>query len=197
MSEHPLHNPRHEAALGLLLSRSSAARFEAPAPRDAEIDLMLRAAVTAADHGRIRPWRFIVMEGDGRKRLSALMVEALRARNPNASDEELQKEGGKALRPPVVIALIAQPDRNHKVPVEEQIHATAAAGAHLMLAANALGYGCAWKTGAAATDPIVRKGLGFGDGDVIVGFFYIGTDPAGGSPLPRAAIDGVTQFWKE
>jgi nitroreductase len=197
VTERPDHNPRNDAALSFLLSRASAARFEEPAPKDAEIDLMLRAAVTAADHGRIRPWRFIVMEGEGRKRLSALMVEALRARSPNASEDELKKEGGKVLRAPVVIALIAKPDRAHKVPVDEQIQAVAAAGAHLMLAANALGYGCAWKTGLAATDPIVRNGLGFGDGDSIIGFFYIGTNPQIGAPLPRATIEGVAEFWKD
>lgn len=191
-----MHNPRNEAALNLLLTRASAARFEAPAPTRAEIDLMLRAAVTAADHGRIRPWRFIVMEGEGRKRLSNLMVEAMRARNPNVSEEELAKEGSKALRPPVLIALIANPDRNHKIPVVEQEQAVAAAGAHLMLAANALGYGCAWKSGAAAHDPAVVRGLGFGEGDSIVGFFFIGSEPKG-SPLPRATIDDVVQFWND
>src|SRR3546814_11493139 len=78
-------------------------------------------------------------------------------------------------------------DKTHKVPVIEQQYAAAAAGAHLMLAAKALGFGSNWKTGAPAYHPIVRNGLGFGDDVAIIGFFYIGTEPKP-SPLQRASI---------
>jgi nitroreductase len=64
-----------------------------------------------------------------------------------------------------------------------------------MLAANALGYGAAWKTGSAAHDADIRAGLGFGDGDTVIGYFYIGTDSKTVPPLPRAGIADVVTHW--
>ncbi|MET0547123.1 MAG: nitroreductase [Caulobacterales bacterium] len=188
-------SPTSLSALELLHSRASAIKLGEPGPSQGDIEAILRAAVTAADHGRVRPWRFIVMQGEGRNKLGALMAQSFQAANPAASPEDLQREANKPLRAPVIIALVAKTDSKHKIPVIEQILAAGAAGAHLMLAANALGYGVTWKTGAAAYDPLVRDGLGFADGDVIIGFFYIGTDPKIGAPPPRAEIGAVTDYW--
>lgn len=187
--------PLSISALDLLHSRASASKFGDKRPSRTEIDSILRAAVTAADHGRLRPWRFIVIEGEGRAKLGALIAKGFEAANPAATPEAIQREADKPLRAPVVVALIAKTDKSHKVPVIEQVLAAGAAGAHLMLAANALGFGCAWKTGAPAYDPIVREGLGYGEDDMIVGFFYIGTDLKAGPALPRADIGAVTDYW--
>lgn len=181
--------------IGFLSNRASAQKLGEPGPSVEEVEAMLQASVSAPDHGRIRPWRFIVMRCAGRERLGALMAAALQQANPSASAEELAREAGKPLRAPVVIALVAVPVAGHKVPVIEQVLAAGAAGTQLMLAANALGYGVAWKTGAAAHDAGVRAGLGFGPDDTIIGFFYIGTDPKTVAPLPRAGIEGVVTYW--
>jgi nitroreductase len=180
--------------IDLLTRRASAVRLTDPGPTRQQIDMILTAAVTAADHGRIRPWRFVVMQGDGRNRLANLMAEEQRTANPEISEAELEKASAKAMRGPVVIALVCKANAAHKVPVFEQQLAVAAAGAHLMLAANALGFGANWRTGAPAYHPIVRQGLGFGVDDAIIGFFYIGTDTQP-SPIPRASIESVVQYW--
>ena len=104
--------------------------------------------------------------------------------------------GGTARRAPLVIALACRADPSQKIPVLEQQFAVAAAGAQLMLAAKALGFGSNWKTGAAAEHPIMREGLGLGPEDTIVGFFHIGSEPQP-SPLPRASIEGVVRYWDE
>ena len=180
-------------AIDLLLHRASGLKFAEPGPTEAQLQQILSAAVTAADHGRLRPWRFIVFEGSGRERLGDLMAEQVRADKPEAEDKDLDKARAKALRAPVVIALICKPTLGHKVPVIEQQAAVAAAGAHLMLAANSLGFGAAWKTGAAAHHRAVQRGLGLEDHDTIVGLFYIGTEP-NPSPLPRATLESVVQY---
>jgi len=184
------------AALDLLLHRASALQFAEPGPTDAQLQQILAAAVTAADHGRLRPWRFIVFEGSGRERLGDLMAEQVRADKPEAEARDLDKARAKALRAPTVIALICKPTVGHKVPVAEQQAAVAAAGAHLMLAANALGFGAAWKTGAAARHNAVRTGLGLSEDDTIVGLFYIGSEPHP-SPLPRATLESVVQYQRD
>lgn len=181
------------AAIDLLLHRSSALQFAEPGPTDAQLQQVLSAAVTAADHGRLRPWRFIVFEGSGRERLGDLMAAQVRADKPEAEQKDLDKAYAKALRAPIVIVLVCKPVVGHKVPVAEQQAAVAAAGAHLMLATNALGFGAAWKTGATAYHPLVRAGLGLGDDDTITGIFYIGTE-VNASPLPRATLEAVVEF---
>jgi nitroreductase len=181
------------ATLDLLTRRASALQFVEPGPTEEQLQQMLTAAVTAADHGRLRPWRFVVFLGSGRERLGDLMEEQLRDDNQYALDKDLDKARAKALRAPLVIALICKPTVGHKVPVIEQHSAAAAAGAHLMLAANALGFGAAWKTGAAVYHSAVRTGLGLGDDDTIVGLFYIGSE-AQPSPLPRATLESVVQY---
>jgi nitroreductase len=184
------------STIDLLTRRASAVRLAEPGPTREQIDLILTAAVTAADHGRIRPWRFVVMQGNGRNRLANLMVEEQRAGNPAVSEADSEKTRAKAMRAPVVIALVCKANAAHKVPVFEQQLAVAAAGAHLMLAANALGFGSSWRTGAPAYHAIVRKGLGFGADDAIIGFFYVGTETQP-SPLPRASIESVVQYWQD
>lgn len=182
--------------IDFLRERASALRLTEPGPTQEQIEAILSAAVTAADHGRIRPWRFVVMRGDGRKRLGNLMADAQRAIQPEISEDVLDNIRAKALRAPVVIALVCEPDTTHKVPVIEQQLAAGAAGAHLMLAAKALGFGASWKTGTPAYDPALRAGLGFGPDDSVIGFFYIGTDLQP-SPLTRASIESVVQYWND
>jgi nitroreductase len=184
------------STIDLLLHRASALRLAEPGPTREQIDIILKAAVTAADHGRIRPWRFVVMQGDGRKRLGHLMATEQRAAKPEVAEADLEKTRAKAMRAPVVIALVCKANATHKVRVFEQQLAAAAAGAQLLLAANALGFGANWRTGDAAYHPIVRTGLGYGADDAIIGFFYIGTDPQPSS-LPRASIESVVTYWQD
>lgn len=184
------------AVLDLLLRRASGLKFAEPGPTAAQLEEILSASVTAADHGRLRPWRFIVFEGAGRERLGELMAAQVRAEKPAAEAAELEKARGKALRAPTVVALVCKPVVGHKVPVVEQQAAVAAAGAHLMLAANALGFGAAWKTGAAAYHPAVRDGLELDQQDSIVGIFYIGTEQQP-SPLSRATLETVVTYQRD
>ena len=189
-------NSAEHAPIDLLLRRASALKLAEPGPSQEQIETMLQAAVTAADHGRLRPWRFVVMQDDGRERLGDLLAAVQSATKPESSEADLEKARAKALRAPLVIALVCQADPAHKVPVLEQQFAVAAAGAQLMLAAKALGFGSTWKTGSPANHPIMREGLGFGPQDTIVGFFYIGSEPQA-SPLPRASTAAVVQYWNE
>src|SRR5471030_660870 len=79
-------------ALDLLLTRESALKLDALAPSEAELDTMFQSAVRAPDHGRLRPWRFVVIEADKRARLGDLMADSMRRRMPDASEETLDRE---------------------------------------------------------------------------------------------------------
>ena len=182
-------------ALDLLLTRESALKLDTPAPTEAELDTMFQSAVRAPDHGRLRPWRFVVIEGDKRTRFGDLMAEAMVRKDPDASEEMLGRERAKALRAPTIVVVAAHVQKGHRIPEVEQISATAAATQNIMLAAHALGYGAMWKTGEPAYDPGVKTALGLNADDDILGFLYLGTNNGGSSPAPRPAARDQVTVW--
>lgn len=158
-----------------MLGRVSCPKLVAPGPSAAELDTLLRCALRAPDHGLLRPWRFLVVQGEARQALGELFAEAERIRNPQASPEALDKLRRNPLRAPVVLVCVAVTVPGHKVPVIEQVASTAAAVQNLQLAADALGYGAMWRTGPMASDPHVKACLGFEARDEIVAFLYLGS----------------------
>ena len=154
-----------------------------PVPREM-IERILEAAVQAPNHHKVRPWRFVVLTGSARERLGDVMAASLRRKDPNATDDALNKERAKPLRSPVVIAVgVSKPTLPKEVEIEN-VCATAAATQNLLLAAHALGLGAMWRTGSAAFDPDAKRFLGFEPDQYVIGFIYIG-DPQS-EPLPPA-----------
>jgi nitroreductase len=182
-------------ALDLLLTRESASKLDAPAPSEADLDKMFQSAVRAPDHGRLRPWRFVVIEGDKRARLGELMADAMHGRDPSAAPEMLEREKAKAMRAPTIVVAAARVQKGHRIPECEQIASAAAATQNIMLAAHALGYGAMWKTGEPAYDPAVKTALGLNADDEIMGFLYLGTNIGTSSPAPRPAARDQVTVW--
>lgn len=182
-------------ALDLMLSRESALKLQSPGPSADELEQMLASAVRAPDHGRLRPWHFIVINEDRRAAFGAVMAESLRRRDTSASEPELQRERDKAFRSPVIVVVAAKVKRENKIPDIEQIASASAAAQTIMLAAPALGYGAVWKTGAPAYDPAVKTALGLQAEDNIIGFLYIGTRAGGSSPIPRPDPKDFVTTW--
>jgi nitroreductase len=174
-------------ALVCLNTRASAIRLVEPGPTAEQLDQILTAAIHAPDHGRVTPWRFIVMEKDARNRLGDAMVEALRAKGADATT--LEKEAAKPLRAPTVVTVAAK-IMPGKIPEVEQLLAAGAAAQNMLLAAHALGLGAVWKTGGAAYDDGVKHALGLAEEDHIVGFIYIGAQDKS-PPLREVTLDGV------
>ena len=182
-------------ALDLMLSRESALKLESPGPSAGELDRIFASAVRAPDHGRLRPWHFVVIGEAQRAAFGAVMADSLRRRDPAASDEALQRERDKAFRAPVIVVVGAKVRKGHKIPEIEQIASASAAAQTIMLAAPALGYGAVWKTGAPAYDPTVKTALGLAADDDIIGFLYIGTRAGGPSPIPRPEARDFVTTW--
>jgi len=182
-------------AIDLLLTRESALKLDAPAPTEAELDTMFQSAVRAPDHGRLRPWRFVVIEGDKRALFGELMADAMRNREPGVSAEMLDRERAKPMRAPTIVVAAARVQKGHRIPECEQIASAAAAAQNIMLAAHAMGYGAMWKTGEPAYDPRVKTALGLNADDEIMGFLYLGTSVGNGSPAPRPAARDQVTVW--
>jgi nitroreductase len=137
--------------------------------------LILHAASRAPDHGRLKPWKLIVLEGSNREPFAAAAAQAKRRRTPALTDEQVAADRDKILRSPTLIVAGCSVRAHPKVPEIEQVIATGAAVENLFLAAHGLGYGVMWKTGAAAYDPEVKSTLGLDPADHIVGIIHLGT----------------------
>jgi nitroreductase len=170
-----------------------------PAPGEDDMHVLLSAAAAAPDHGRHRPWRFVIIAGPGREAFGDVLAEAYRKscaeRGRDPDPATLERERAKPMRAPAIIVVACAAGGDEKVPRQERLAATAAAAQNLLLAATALGYGAMWRTGAAARDQHVKAALGFADDDII-GFIYLGTVPPGQKPPPaRRELDGVARTW--
>ncbi len=179
-------------AIDLLLRRRSAKALTGPGPDEEALALMLESAAHAPDHGRLRPWRFIVIRGPARERFGELLAGQLKRARPAATAEALERERQKAFRAPLIIAVAAMCEPIAKVPQIEQVLAAGAAAGYLLLAAKALGFNAVWKTGAAAYDETIKTALGLSAADTLVAFIHVGTEAAGAAaPAPAGWRDRV------
>ena len=183
-------------ALNMLLTRASALKLEAPGPSEQDLDQIFASAVRAPDHGRLRPWRFVVIPTDQRAAFGEVMAQSMSQRDPKANGEALQRERDKAMRAPVIVAVAAHVQKGHKIPEFEQIASASAATQNIMLAAGALGYGAMWKTGDPAYDPTVKTALGLETTDEIIGFLYLGTSVGPASPAARPSAREYVTVWR-
>jgi len=157
-------------------TRSSAGRLSAPGPTPEDLDRLFKAAARAPDHGRLKPWRFIVLDGPHRDEFVKAAAAAKRTRLPAMTEEQMASEREKIQRSPTIVLAACVVDRaKNKVPEIEQIIAVGAAVENFFLAAHALGYGVMWKTGAAAYDPAVKAVVGLRHDDHIVAILHLGT----------------------
>lgn len=173
------------AALSAVTERRSTGKLSEPGPTRSELQDMLRVACTAPDHGKLRPWRFLVLEGSARTELGAAFARAEAERHPEATDEAVVKAARKPLRAPVIVVVVGRTISHPKVPGWEQLVAAGCAAQNLCVAATAHGYGSMWRTGWYGEDPTVRTHLGLDEPEHVVGFVYLGTVEQGHRPPPR------------
>ena len=161
-----------------------------PAPSAEQLADIISCAMSAPDHGKLRPWRFVVITGEARHRLGeALSIAATEADNAVTAEKKSMIKS-KPLRSPMIIACVTEITENQpKVPVFEQILSTGAAIQQLQLGANDLGFGCAWLSGPFCNATPVKELLQAAEKDLVAGFVYIGTPshPAPQKPRPKAA----------
>lgn len=172
-----------------IYQRHSVSRVKAdPVPQEL-IERLLAAAVQAPNHHKVRPWRFVVLQGAAREHLGDVMAQSLQTRKPEATHDDLQKERQKPLRAPTIIAVAVDKPAIPKVSEIENVAAAAAAVQNLLLAAHAMGLGAIWRTGPAATDEHVKTFLGFAPDQHLIGFVYVGYPEASSLPPQRPSFE--------
>ncbi len=154
-----------------------------PGPDAQQLETLLSIGARVPDHGKLAPWRFIVLQGEARGKLGAIAAAAL-------DDETI---AGHYERAPCVVAVLACPVEHPKIPRSEMILSAGAACMNLLTAAQSMGFAAQWLTGAAAYEDAVLKALGGETGDEIAGFIYIGTPSEPPSERARPALEDIVR----
>ncbi len=176
--EHPI--------LDLMINRSSQPRLELPGPNQEELEQVFQCALRSPDHMRLRPWRYLTIEGDGLNALGEVFLEAALSNGKELNDAQISKCKNMPLRAPLMIVGIASVQECEKVPREEQLISAGVGMGYMLLALQAMGYGGMWRTGDMAHSEHVKSKLGLAQTEEIIGFLYVGTPAGEGKPVPPA-----------
>lgn len=185
---------RNDAALDFLAARRShpPKLLTAPGPDRDEILRLLTMASRAPDHGKLEPWRFVVLGRGALDRLAPILHQAVL---DAGQDEAAADKAAAAFASPVIVAVLSAPVPSPKIPAWEQILSAGAVCLGLVNAALAAGWGAAWLTGFAATDEaFARAHLGLHDGERVAGLIHLGTRGATPPERPRPDVEALTSW---
>ncbi|MCV2884257.1 NAD(P)H nitroreductase [Aestuariibacter sp. AA17] len=180
-------------AISLLVNRHSCPKLEAPAPTGEALDIIKRAALRAPDHACLRPWQFVVCEGEGLTRLGDIYLDA--AKKEHFSERDIERAPSLPLRAPMIIVAIAKFTEHEKVPWVEQVASASCAVQAMQMAALSQGFNGIWRTGPYARSETVKKAFNLQAEDEIVGFLYLGTPSVDVKPRRDIEHEAFFEHW--
>ena len=191
--------PANTAMRDYLLTRRSVgiAFLKEPGPTPAELELILTIGTRGPDHGKITPWRLVVIEGEARQQAGERLAEIAARNNPGLDAAGLDIERQRFLPAPLTIGVISSPQEHPKVPEMEQLLSAGNVAFNLLHAAHALGFAASWVTRWYAFDAEAAAMLGAEEGERFVGFVHIGTPTAVIEDRPRPALSEVVRRWAD
>jgi len=189
--------PRPEVLEFLQTRRSRPAKtLTTPVPARDEVEKLLTIAARSPDHGKLEPWRFVVLEKAALTRLAALVVEL--GAGKDLPEEKLEKARRQFADADLAIAVVASPVPSEKVPEVEQILSAGAVCLALLNGALASGWGANWLSGWMALDrEFLRRGLGLEAHEFVAGFIHVGTETIAPPERPRPDVAAKTHWVNE
>ena len=167
-----------------------------PGPNPAQLQDLLRAAIRVPDHGKLVPWRLLLIRGDARAELGAALAAMHVRHEPDVPPAVVEKDRSRFSFAPLIVAVIARIETDHpKIPAQEQLLSSGCVAYNLLLGAQALGFGAQWLTGWAAYDREAAALLGLADNERVVGFVHIGTAREPAPERTRPALESVLSEW--
>ncbi len=185
-------------ALQLLKTRKSitSAFLAEPGPKEAEVREMLAIASHVPDHGKLAPWRFIIIDGGAREAAADVLIPIYRRANPDAPAQKVDEERARLTKPPLIVIVVSTAAPHVKIPEWEQVLSAGNAAMSLVFAAHAFGYAAHWTSGFIATEPEARKALGLSEPERIVAVVHIGTPTVPIVDRPRPDLATIVTRWE-
>ena len=166
----------------------------APGPSLDQLREMVRIAARTPDHGKLAPWRFVIVPDDQREALAALLEQAYLAEKPDAGRLEIEAMHQFARQAPALVVVLSSPKTASKIPVWEQELSAGAATMNLLHAAHAMGFAGGWLTAWPSYNDTVRGAFGTAE-ERIAGFVFIGTPSRELEERPRPELDDILSIW--
>ena len=168
-----------------------------PGPDAEQLRQLLAAAIRVPDHGKLVPWRLLLIRGDARAKLGAALAAMHLRHEPDAPPAVIEKDRNRFSYAPLIVAVVARIEADHpKIPAQEQLLSAGLVAYNLLLGAQALGFGAQWLTGWAAYDREAAELFGLADNERIVAFVHVGTAREGSPERTRPALESVLSEWK-
>jgi nitroreductase len=183
--------------LSLLSTRRSGKPRDlvAPGPDEAQLQQILEIAARTPDHGKLAPWRFVIVPADKRAQLAEVITTAYRAERPQAARLEIEALEQFATQAPTLIVVLSSPKVDSHIPLWEQQLSVGAAGMNLLHAAHVLGFAGGWLTGWAAYSDAVRDAFG-AEPERIAGYIFLGTPAKQLEERPRPDPQKIISTWQ-
>ncbi|MDO1583712.1 nitroreductase family protein [Rhizobium oryzicola] len=187
---------KNEPLLQYLSTRRStpALQLTEPGPSRAEIESMLTLASRVPDHGKLAPWRFIVLRGEQRKTLGSALLEIALKKTPELSPEQQEVERTRFTRAPLVIAVVSRAAPHVKIPEWEQVLSAGAVCLNLFMAANAHGFAANWLSEWISYDENAKALLGIAAEEQVAGLVYIGSTTFPSTDRPRPELSDIVTW---
>lgn len=180
----------------LLTRRSvSMAFLQAPGPNPDELEQILTIGTRVPDHGKITPWRLVLIAGDDRAKAGAALADIAAQNTPGLDEASLEIERKRFLPAPLTIGVLSSPKAHPKVPEFEQLLSAGNVAFNLVHAAYGLGFAASWVTQWYTFDPAAAAMLGARAGERFVGFINIGTPSTVIEDRPRPELDQIVSTW--
>mgnify|MGYP006271266343 CR=1 FL=1 len=175
--------------------RSVSARFlEGEGPSPTQIEEILTIASRVPDHGKLAPWRFILVQGESRSALGSALAGLLQSRG-ETSQEKLDLERARFNRAPLVFIVVSRAQHHAKIPLWEQYLSAGAVCMNLIWAATSLGFVCNWLTEWIAYDADARRLCGLEPHEQVAGFIYVGHSNEVPADRDRPKLHDIVKNW--
>jgi nitroreductase len=191
--------PVNTALRDHLLTRRSVGQafLRDPGPDAEQLRQILTIGTRVPDHGKLAPWRLIIIAGDERAKAGERLAEIAKAKNPQIEDVALENERRQFLPAPITIGVLSKAAPHPKIPEFEQLISAGNVAFNLEHAAFALGFAATWVTRWYAYDETASRMLGAREGERFVGFISIGTPAAIIEDRPRPPLEDVVSYWHD
>ena len=162
-----------------------------PGPNEAELQTIMQIATRVPDHGKLCPWRIVIVQGEARIKLGEVAAARFAALHAEANDKQIEAERQRFTRAPLVLAVLSTPKASVKAPRWEQEMSAGAVCMNILHACHAMGFGASWLSEWVGFDAAILEALGGEADDNIAGFIYIGEKLATPEERERPMLDAV------